>query len=90
MGVRFVGRGVGFRPSAVISPAVSVTGTVRNEADGSVWLEAQGSEEAVGVFIDSILERMGRLVQSTSSRASRRLRAKRSFRSAGEGGLWAA
>ncbi|MBS0191245.1 MAG: acylphosphatase [Phycisphaerales bacterium] len=67
VGVRFVGRvqGVGFRAVCRdIACGFPVTGTVRNEADGSVWLEAQGSEEAVGVFIDSILERMGRLVQS--------------------------
>ena len=48
--IRFFGRvqGVGFRyQSQHAANAAGVTGWVRNNADGSVEMEAQGTEEAI-------------------------------------------
>ncbi|MFT8592599.1 MAG: acylphosphatase [Bifidobacterium sp.] len=44
-------QGVGFRYSAVrVAKRVQVTGWVRNERDGSVTVEAQGSDQAIGAL----------------------------------------
>ena len=45
-------QGVFFRASAQrAAEDLGVKGTARNEADGSVFLEAEGSDEAVGRFV---------------------------------------
>ncbi|HYC85861.1 MAG TPA: acylphosphatase [Chryseosolibacter sp.] len=45
-------QGVFFRASArEKADAVGVTGFVRNEADGSVYIEVQGEEDAIEEFI---------------------------------------
>lgn len=52
--VRVIGlvQGVFFRASAQrAAEGLGVTGTARNEADGSVFLEAEGSDEAVERFV---------------------------------------
>lgn len=53
-GYRFYGRvqGVGFRITAMrAANALGLTGWVRNEYDGSVSVEAQGSAAALGRFL---------------------------------------
>ena len=65
--VRYSGRvqGVGFRMTArSIARGRSVTGWVRNEADGSVMLEAQGVACEVALLLESVRERMGMLIVS--------------------------
>lgn len=57
--LRFVGRvqGVGFRwTAAMVARELSVTGWVRNEPDGSVTAEIQGSPSHVGAFSSRLLE----------------------------------
>ena len=59
--VRFTGRvqGVGFRATAsAIARGHDVTGWVRNEADGSVLLEAQGPPDAVDAYLDDVRHAM--------------------------------
>ena len=61
--VRFQGRvqGVGFRATALAcARGLPVTGFVRNEHDGSVLLEAQGSSDDVELLLSRITERMSR------------------------------
>lgn len=65
--VCFVGRvqGVGFRATATsIAARHPVTGWVRNEPDGSVVLEAQGSEPATDALLQQILTAMGSKVRT--------------------------
>ena len=46
-------QGVGFRWStARQARALGITGFVKNMPDGSVFIEAEGSEESIGDFID--------------------------------------
>lgn len=57
--LRFVGQvqGVGFRwTSANVARTLDLTGWVRNEPDGSVTAEIQGSEAHVGAFFSQMLE----------------------------------
>ena len=52
--IRISGRvqGVGFRYSAMqMAQVYGVKGFVRNEADGSVYLEVEGNEPNIGLFI---------------------------------------
>lgn len=59
--VFFEGRvqGVGFRYTVLqIANEYNVTGFVSNAVDGRVHLEAEGREDEVNSFIDSIHERM--------------------------------
>lgn len=56
---RFEGRvqGVGFRATASdIASHHAVTGWVRNERDGTVVLEAQGTPEAIEGFVSDIMK----------------------------------
>ncbi|MBN8597659.1 MAG: acylphosphatase [Planctomycetes bacterium] len=75
VGVRYTGRvqGVGFRATCRwIASSHPVTGRVRNEPDGSVWLEAQGSPFAVGAFLEEVA---GRLNENIAGAAQMALRA---------------
>lgn len=59
--VQYRGRvqGVGFRATTrSIARAHPVTGWVRNEADGSVSLLAEGAADAIDPFLAAIRERM--------------------------------
>lgn len=59
--VRYTGhvQGVGFRfTCASIAASHVVTGWVRNEHDGSVLLQAQGSPLAVEGFLQAVSDRM--------------------------------
>lgn len=48
-------QGVGFRyTTKMLADRLTVTGAVWNEADGSVGIEAMGTEEAVAAFIKGI------------------------------------
>ena len=50
---------MGFRATArALAKARPVTGLVRNEADGTVWLEAQGKPEHVRSLLDAIEQAM--------------------------------
>jgi acylphosphatase len=63
--IRYQGRvqGVGFRATTrSIARAHPVTGWVRNEADGSVSLLAEGSADDVERFLQAIRDRMERFV----------------------------
>lgn len=63
--VQFTGRvqGVGFRATArSIARRYPITGWVRNEADGSVLLEAQGEAGAVQEFLEAISREMEGLI----------------------------
>ena len=57
--LRFVGevQGVGFRWTATnVAKRLELTGWVRNEYDGSVTAEIQGTESHVGAFFSQMLE----------------------------------
>ena len=57
--LRFVGQvqGVGFRWTSMgVARELSLTGWVRNERDGSVTAEIQGSAAHVGAFFSRMLE----------------------------------
>lgn len=60
--MRYSGRvqGVGFRMTArSVANGRDVTGWVRNEVDGSVMLEVQGTGESVGAYLGALRTRMG-------------------------------
>lgn len=66
--VRFSGRvqGVGFRFTCLaLSRSHDVTGLVRNEEDGSVYLCAEGMRSEIEAFIASIQEKMSDFVRNT-------------------------
>lgn len=68
--VRYLGRvqGVGFRATArAIARPLPVTGLVRNEPDGTVWLEAQGQPGDVEAYLDEL----SRSMQGRIDRANR-------------------
>ena len=63
--VRYSGRvqGVGFRYTArQLADEFPVTGYVRNLADGSVELVAEGEAEQVEAFLDAIARRMSEYI----------------------------
>jgi|SRR3954470_8234881 acylphosphatase len=67
--VRYTGRvqGVGFRAAARgVARQHPVTGWVRNEADGSVLMELQGSAAAVEAVLAGIRDRMGRNIRNAA------------------------
>lgn len=48
-------QGVGFRYSTkLVADQIGVYGIVRNESDGSVYIEANGEEEKIDKFIEKI------------------------------------
>lgn len=58
-------QGVGFRATARrIANAVSVSGWVRNEPDGSVMMEVQGSAGQIEECLQGIADAMGRNIRS--------------------------
>lgn len=58
-------QGVGFRATArQVARGHAVTGWVRNEPDGSVTLEVQGSGGAVREYREALREMVAGLVQS--------------------------
>ena len=58
-------QGVGFRFTACrIANGFQVAGRVKNLADGSVRVVAEGSQEELAAFKSAILERMGGYVRS--------------------------
>lgn len=64
--VKFSGRvqGVGFRATVrSVARGYEISGWVRNEADGSVLLEAQGKAGQVQAFLEAIRGRMDRYIQ---------------------------
>jgi acylphosphatase len=66
--VRFIGRvqGVGFRATTLhIARRFRVTGWVRNETDGSVYLVAEGHASEVNSFLESLQKEMARCIRST-------------------------
>lgn len=66
--VRYTGhvQGVGFRfTCSWIASSHAVTGWVRNEQDGSVLLEAQGSPEVVEGFLQAIAAQMESKISGT-------------------------
>lgn len=71
--VAFIGlvQGVGFRATAADTarsyPPPTLTGWVRNEADGSVTLEAQGSAATLDRFLAAVRLRMGRCIRGEQS-----------------------
>ncbi|UYV11608.1 MAG: acylphosphatase [Phycisphaera sp.] len=59
--VRYLGRvqGVGFRATArSLAQLMPITGLVRNEPDGTVWLEAQGQPGDVEAFLGELTRAM--------------------------------
>ena len=55
--VRYLGtvQGVGFRATArALAEPMPITGLVRNEHDGTVWLEAQGQPQDVEAFLGDL------------------------------------
>jgi acylphosphatase len=67
--VRFTGRvqGVGFRATARdAAQKHPVTGWVRNEPDGSVLMEVQGSAAAVSAALNDLQARMARNIRNVS------------------------
>lgn len=65
--MRFKGRvqGVGFRATVRdIARSFTVSGWVRNEADGSVLLAAEGADTELAQFLETIQVRMGRNIAS--------------------------
>jgi len=68
--ITFQGRvqGVGFRATARhIAADFDITGWVKNEPDSSVLMEVQGEQSEVNRYLDTLHQRMGRLIQSESS-----------------------
>jgi len=68
--VRYLGRvqGVGFRATArALAQPLPITGLVRNEPDGTVWLEAQGLPDDV----EQLLDLIGKAMQGRIDRANR-------------------
>ncbi len=64
--VSYTGRvqGVGFRATAAaIAERFDVTGWVRNEPDGSVLLEVQGTEPEIAAFRQALRVRMERNIR---------------------------
>ncbi|KAF0093741.1 MAG: acylphosphatase [Puniceicoccaceae bacterium 5H] len=63
---RFHGRvqGVGFRFYTIqLARGYAVSGFVRNEADGTVWLEAEGEEAEVKRFLGALREGMSAFIR---------------------------
>ena len=54
---------MGFRVAArSVAHTREVTGWVRNQSDGSVLLEVQGSDQEVAAYLKGVRERLGTLI----------------------------
>lgn len=61
-------QGVGFRATtASIAARYPITGFVRNETDGSVWCEAQGSPKDVAHFLADVRAALGGNIRTEST-----------------------
>lgn len=57
-------QGVGFRYTTLqVAKGYEVTGFVRNETDGSVWLEAEGEAPEVAAFADAVAEELADFIR---------------------------
>lgn len=73
-------QGVGFRATvAEAARACGVTGWVRNEADGTVRLEAQGGAGALEEMFDRIERRMGAHIEGRVDREASAARGEDGF-----------
>lgn len=73
-------QGVGFRATArEVARGWPVTGFVRNEADGTVWMEVQGESAAVEGMLLRLSEVMGRNIQRADRRDTAELRGETTF-----------
>lgn len=69
--VTYAGRvqGVGFRATArAVAIETGTTGWVRNEPDGSVRLEAQGTPAQVDAFVTRLAKAMARKIDTALTR----------------------
>lgn len=63
-------QGVGFRATTrAIAQSFQVTGWVRNELDGSVRMEAQGTTLELDLFVDAVRARMNANLSSVEARS---------------------
>lgn len=61
-------QGVGFRATTVgVARSFPVTGFVRNEPDGTVLIEVQGTAEAIDAFMLTLRNRMVANIQGIDS-----------------------
>ncbi|HAH61722.1 MAG TPA: acylphosphatase [Treponema sp.] len=61
-------QGVGFRFTALhAASSLGLTGWVRNEYDGSVTMEVQGEEDAVGAVLEMIRNNPGIVIDAVRS-----------------------
>lgn len=61
-------QGVGFRATArSIARRHPVSGFVRNQPDGTVWLEAQGPPDALAAFLLDLTQAMARNISSADA-----------------------
>lgn len=70
LAVRFQGRvqGVGFRATTRgLASGRPITGWVRNESDGSVLLEVQGTAAEVDAFLAALRLRLGQFIHRESA-----------------------
>jgi acylphosphatase len=66
-------QGVGFRYTVLqVAREFEVTGFVSNRADGRVHVEAEGTAEEVGRFIEAVTEKMHGYIRKTERTAERR------------------
>jgi acylphosphatase len=64
--IRFGGhvQGVGFRATArAVAASFPVTGWVRNEPDGTVVMEIQGTADDIDACLNTLRERMARFIR---------------------------
>lgn len=70
LAVRFQGRvqGVGFRATTRgLASGRPITGWIRNEPDGSVLLEVQGTAAEVDAFLVALRHRLGQFIHGESA-----------------------
>ena len=81
--VLFCGRvqGVGFRAQTLrVARGYDVAGTVRNLADGRVFLHAEGAEREVSEFVEAVELEMKNFIKSTEKRHYRAPADERGFK----------
>ena len=74
-------QGVGFRYQTLnVAKGFDVSGYVRNEADGSVTLEAEGDESEVTAFLTEVIEELQNYIRETEESSGAREPEFRGFR----------